>query len=244
MCLKSYRWKNGRLRESYCFILKSFFVFLINSLIWNSFVQHTWKSLTFIAWVDTDICYCCSVAQSCPTVCYPMDCSMPGLPVPHYLSKVCPSWWSIASVMPSNHLILWHPLLLPSVILSIRDFSNELAVHIWWPIYWSFSISPSIEYSGLISFKIDWFDLLSRGLSGVFSSITIQRHRFFVLCLLYSPALTIVCDYWEDQSLDYMDLCQQNNVCFSTHCLGLSSLSCQEAVVFWFHGCSHHPQWF
>ena len=69
---------------------------------------------------------------------------------------------SIESVMPSNHLVLYHPLLLlPSVFPSIRVFSNELGIHIWWPKYWSFSISPSSEYSGLISFKMDWFDLLA-----------------------------------------------------------------------------------
>ena len=71
---------------------------------------------------------------------------------------------SIASVMPSNRLILCHPLLLlPSIFPSIRVFSNELALHIRWPTYWSFSfiISPSNEYLGLISFRIDWFDLLA-----------------------------------------------------------------------------------
>ena len=68
---------------------------------------------------------------------------------------------SIESVMPSNHLIPCHPLLLlPSVFPSIRDFSNELALHIRWPKYWSFSISPSNEYSGLIFFRVDWFELL------------------------------------------------------------------------------------
>ena len=68
---------------------------------------------------------------------------------------------SIESVMPSNHLILCHPLLLlPSVFPSIRDFSNESALHIMWPKNWSFSISPYSEYSGLISFRIHWFDLL------------------------------------------------------------------------------------
>ena len=66
---------------------------------------------------------------------------------------------SIESVMPSNHLILCCPLLLPSIFPSIRVFYNELAPCIWWPKYWSFSISPSNEYSGLISFRIDWFDL-------------------------------------------------------------------------------------
>ena len=90
---------------------------------------------------------------------------------------------SIESVMLSNHLILCHPLLLlPSVFPSIRVFSNELALHIRWPKYWnfSFSISPFGEYSGLISFRIDCFDLLAvQRLSRVFSSTTIQKYQFF-----------------------------------------------------------------
>ena len=89
---------------------------------------------------------------------------------------------SIALVMPSSHLLLWHPLLLlPLIFPSIRDFSNESAVHIRWPKYWSSSfISHSSEYSGLISLKIDWFDLqLSKGFPGVFSSNTVRRHQFF-----------------------------------------------------------------
>ena len=84
---------------------------------------------------------------------------------------------SIESVMPSNHLILCHPLLLlPSVFPSIRVFSNELALCIWWPKYWSFSfsISPSNEYSGLISFKIDWFDLLA--VQGTLKNV-LQHHN-------------------------------------------------------------------
>ena len=68
---------------------------------------------------------------------------------------------SIESVMPSNHLILYHPLLLPSIFPRIRVFSNELVLHIRWPKYWSFSISPSDEYSGLIFCRMDWFDLLA-----------------------------------------------------------------------------------
>ena len=79
------------------------------------------------------------------------------------ISRSLPKFMSIASVMPSSHLILWRPLfLLPSVFPSIRDFSNESPVRIKWPKYWSFSfsISPSNEYSGLISLEIDWFDLL------------------------------------------------------------------------------------
>ena len=89
----------------------------------------------------------------------------------------------IELVMPCNHLILCHPLLLlPSVFPSIRVFSNELSLRIMWTKYWSFSfsISPSNEYSGLISFRIDWFDRLqSKGLSRVFSNTTVQKHQFF-----------------------------------------------------------------
>ena len=90
---------------------------------------------------------------------------------------------SIESVMPSNHLILCHPLLLlPSVISSIRVFSNESVLHIRWPKYWSFSfsISHSNEYSGLISFRMNWLDSLqSTWLSRVFSNTTVQKHQFF-----------------------------------------------------------------
>ena len=104
-------------------------------------------------------CYC-SVAQLCLTLCDPMDCSTPGFPVLHYpwsLLKLT----SIASRMPSN-LCCPH-LLLPSIFSSIRVFSNELALLIRWPKYWSFnfSIIPSNEYLELVSFRIDWFDLLA-----------------------------------------------------------------------------------
>ena len=104
---------------------------------------------------------CCSVAQSCLTLYNPMDCSTPGslyFTISWSLLKLT----TIESVMLSNHLILCCPLiLLPSIFSSIRVFSNELALHIRWPKYWSFSfsISPSKEYSGLISFRIDWLDL-------------------------------------------------------------------------------------
>ena len=90
---------------------------------------------------------------------------------------------SFKSVMPSNELIFCHPLLLlPSIFPSIRVFSNELALHIRWPKNWSLSFtnSPSSEYSELISFKIDWFDLLAvQGLSRVFSSTIVRKHQFF-----------------------------------------------------------------
>ena len=92
-----------------------------------------------------------------------MDCSTPGFHVHHQLLELT-QLMSIESVMPSNHLILCHPLLLPpSVFSSIRVFSNESVLCIRWPKYWSFnfSISPSNEYSGLISFRMDWVDLLA-----------------------------------------------------------------------------------
>ena len=88
---------------------------------------------------------------------------------------------SIESVMPSNHLILCCPLLLlPPIPPSIRLFSSESVIRIRWPKYWSFSFSPSNEYSGLISFRMGWLDLLAvQGLSRVFSNTTVQKHQFF-----------------------------------------------------------------
>ena len=96
-------------------------------------------------------------------------------------SRSLPKLMSIELVMPSNHLIHCCPLLLlPSIFSSIRVFSSESVLHIRLPKYRSFSISPSNEYSGLISFRIDWFDLLEiQGLSRVFSNTTVQRHQFF-----------------------------------------------------------------
>ena len=104
-----------------------------------------------------------SFAQLCPTLCDPMDYSTPGLPV-HHNSQILPKLMPIESVMPSNPLILCHPLLLlPSIFPSIRVFSNESTVRIRWPKYWSFSfnISPSNEYSGLISFRMGWLYLFA-----------------------------------------------------------------------------------
>ena len=155
---------------------------------------------------------------------------------------------SIELVFPYSHLILCHPfLLLPSLFPSIKVFSKELSLCISWPKYWSFSVSiiPSSEYSGLISHKIDWFELLSRGLSGVSSSITVQRHQFFgALPSLQSSSLNSTWPLERPEPWLYRPLSVEWCLCFSTHCLGLSSLSCQEAVVFWFHGCSHHLHWF
>ena len=122
---------------------------------------------------------------------------------------------SIELVMLFNHLILCCPLLLPpSIFPSIRVFSNELALHIRWPKYWSFSfiISPSNEYLGLISFRMDWLDLLV--VQGTLKSL-LQHHcskasilwhsAFFIVQLLYGPYMTT-----RKISFDYMDLCWQS----------------------------------
>ena len=90
---------------------------------------------------------------------------------------------SIELVMPSHHLILCHPLLLPSTFPSIRVFSKESVLHIRWAKYWSFSISPSNEYSGLISFRIDWFDLLA--VQGTLKSL-LQHHSLKASIIWYS----------------------------------------------------------
>ena len=116
-----------------------------------------------------------SVAQSCQTLCDTMDCSTQGFPVLHQLRKLL-KLMSTESMMTSNHLTLCHPhLLLPSISPSIRVFSNEPVLHIRGPKYWrfSFSISPSSEYSGLISFRIDWFYLLA--VQGTLKSL-LQHH--------------------------------------------------------------------
>ena len=123
-----------------------------------------------------------SVTQSCPTLCNPVDCSMPGLAVLHQLLELGQTYVHRVgdSIQPSHPLA--SSLLLPSMLPSNRVFSNESVLHISWPKYWrfNFSISPSNEYSGLISFRMTvWISLQSKGLSRVFSNTTFQKHQFF-----------------------------------------------------------------
>ena len=136
--------------------------------------------------------------QSCPTLCDPMNCSPPGPSSLLSVSLSLPMFTFIALVMPSNHLALCRGLL-PSVFPTIRVFSNKSAVCIRWPKSWgfSFSISPSTEYSGLISFKIDWFDLLA--LQGTLRNLFQHQNSkasilwcsaFFMVQLLH-PYMTI-----------------------------------------------------
>ena len=123
-----------------------------------------------------------SVAQSCPTLCDPMDHSTPtSLSITNSQSLL--KLMSIDSVMPSSHLILCHPLLLlPSVFSSIRVISKDSVLHIRWPKYWNFSfnISPFNEYSGRVPLGLTgWVSLQSKGLLGVFSNTTVQKYQFF-----------------------------------------------------------------
>ena len=131
-----------------------------------------------------------SVAQSCPTLCDPMDRSTPGLPVHHQL-RSSPKPVFIKSVMPSSHLILCRPLLcLPPIPPSIRVFSNESTLHMRWPKYWSFSfnISPSNEHPGLISFRMDCLDLLA--VQGTLKSL-LQHHSSKASMLQHSAFFTV-----------------------------------------------------
>ena len=129
-----------------------------------------------------------SVTQSCPAICNPMECSTPGLPVRHQLRSLL-KLMSIESVMPSSHLILCYTLLLqPSVFPSIRVFSNESVLCIRWPKDWSFSFSirPSSEYLGLVSFRMNWLDLLA--IQGTLKSLL--QHHSSKASILWRSAFT------------------------------------------------------
>ena len=145
-----------------------------------------------------------SVTQWCPALCDPMNDSMPGLPVLHYL----PEFAQTHVHWVGEAIQLAHPLSSPSppasVFPSIRVFYNESALCIRWPKYWSFSNSPSNEYLRFISFRIDWFDLFavqgtlkSLLLAPQFESINSSAHS-----LLSGPALTSIHDYWKNHSFD------------------------------------------
>ena len=178
-------------------------------------MEREWRVITngcsfFLGWQKwfeiSGVNCCCSATQSCPTLCDPMDYSTQAslfFTISWSLLKLI----SVKSVMLSNNLILCCPLLLlPSIFPSIRVFSNESVLPIRWPKYWSFnfSISPSNEYSGLISFRIDWFDLLA--VQGTLKSLLqhhsskasiIQHSTFFIVQLS-----TSLHDYWKNHSFD------------------------------------------
>ena len=138
-----------------------------------------------------------------------MDCSTQSLSFTISWSLL--RFMSCELVIQSNYLILCRPLLLPSVFPSIRVSSSESALCMRWPKYWSFSISLSNEYLELISFRIDWFDLLT--VQGTLKSSAPQFKNISssVLSLLCGPAFTSVHDYWKNHSFNYVDLCQQSD---------------------------------
>ena len=154
-------------------------------------------------------CCCCSVAKSCPTLCNRMDCYTPSFPVLHCLPQFAQI--HVESVMPSNHLILCRPLLLPpSIFPSFRVFSNESALHIRCPkTEASASVLP-VNIQG-------WFPLGLTGLISLLSRESSPASQFesinsSALSLLYTPTLTFICDYWKNHRFDYMHLCRQSNV--------------------------------
>ena len=136
-----------------------------------------------------------------------MDCSIPDFPIHHQLPQLL-KLMSIKLVIPSNHLILYQPLLLlPSILPSIRVFSRESVLLIRWPKYWRFSlsISPSNEYSGLISFRMDGFYFLPAQGTLQESSPTPQfksNNSSSALRLLYGPTFTSIHDHWKNHSFD------------------------------------------
>ena len=185
--------KNTRRHTAYIFLLKT----IVIKILWYS-ICLSLVSLPQQNIIDWVIYQFSSVAQSVVSLCDPMDCSMPGHPVHHQLLSLL-KLMSVESVMPSNHLILCRPLLLPpSIFPSIRVFSNESVLHIKWPKYWSFNfnISPSKEYSGLISFSMDWLDLpavqgtLKSLLQYHSSKTSILRCSAFFIVQLSHPYMT------------------------------------------------------
>ena len=146
-----------------------------------------------------------SVTQSRPTLCDPMDCSTPGFPVHHQLLELAQT--HVHRVSDAiQHLILCSPLLCPPLIFPrVRVFSNKLVLYIRWPKYYSFSfsISPSNEYSGLISLRIDWLDPLAvQGTQESSPTPQFKSINSLAVSLLYGSTLTSIHDYWKNHSFD------------------------------------------
>ena len=137
------------------------------------------------------------------------------LPCPSPSPRVCSNSCPLSDYAIQTSHPLWPLLFLfPSAFPSIRGFSRESSLHIRRPKYWSFSVSPSSEYSGLISFRIGWFDNCWYSRDSQESSLTSQFKSInsLVLSLLYGPILTSIHDYWKNHSFDYSDFCQESNV--------------------------------
>ena len=160
---------------------------------------------------------CCSVTQSCLTLWDPMDCSMPGFPVLHYLPELAQThvhWVSDATQLLS------FLLLLPSIFPIIRVFSNDLALCISWPKYWNFGINTSNEYSGLTSVRTDWSPCSPKDSQESSSTPQFNSINSLAFSLFDSPTLTSI-HYWRNNSFDFTDLCWQC-LCFLICCLALA----------------------
>ena len=191
--------------------------------------------INLLHWDLRSVC-CCSVTKSCLTPCNSWaaahQASRSFTISQRLLKLLC-----IELVMPSNHLILCCPLiLLPSIFPSIRVFSSGSALRIRWPKYWSFSISPSNEYTRLVSIKIDWFDLLAfQGTLKSSPAPHVESINTLALSLFYGTALTSMHDSWKNHSFDSTGLCWQSDLCFLIHCLGL--------LLHFFHGANVLISW-
>ena len=152
-----------------------------------------------LRWVIQHFSQFSLVTQSCPTLCDPMDCSMTGFPVHYQFLELAQTHVHHVSDAIQPSLPLSFLLLPPSVFPSIRDFSRESVLRIRWPKYWSFSFSPSSEHPGLISFRMDWLDLLAVQGTLQESSLTPQFKSInsSALSFLYSPTLTSIHDHWD-----------------------------------------------
>ena len=180
--------------------------FLNQNMFWN--YNSIFIILITTLWL---LFVCCSVTKSCLTFWDPMNCNILGFPFLHCLWNYV-KFMSIKLVRLSNHLIICLPLLLSlSIFPRIRVFSNKSVLHITWPQYWSFifSISPSNEYSGLISYLIDclWFPCCPKDPQQSSLAPQLRSISFSVLSLLYHPTLMSIHDYWKNHSFDYTDLC-------------------------------------
>jgi len=177
-------------------------IYIYTYSYWNASLNKIWSLLRKFIWLDLfshnksdriiiNLCHIIiqfsSVTQSCLTVCDPMDCNMPGLPVHHQLPEFTQAHvhWVGDAIQPSHHF-----LLPPSILPNIRVFSNESVLRITWPKYWSFSfsLSPSNEYSGQIFFRMDWLDLLA--VQGTLKSLL--QHHSSTASILQCSAFFIV----------------------------------------------------
>ena len=170
-----YRSQSSSSNTSLKLLLAIFMLVFENLSIWLCLSLVSWPECVRILGYSGYHLQFSSATHLCLTLCNPMDCSTPSFSVPHQLWSLL-KLMSFELVIPSNHLILWCPLLLmPSIFPNNRNFSNECVLYISWPKYWSFSfsINPSNEYSGLISFRMDWFDLFA--VQGTLKSL-LQHH--------------------------------------------------------------------